>query len=166
MGKTPTQLGPLERANLLFYLRTETDAVSETSCVPWNTGRWIKSRNAEIPCPDFSVAEICTVWNIKCSPSLAWPSSDPSLKGTFASSRPLHSYPNQPRPVQVSAFETSNISCDFLKVCDWLSFYCNNNRKFGGGNWSSTFLWWHWPHRKQTHRQQGRYHKHHKPKRN
>jgi hypothetical protein len=31
--KTPTQLGPLERANLNhFYLRTETDPVSETSC--------------------------------------------------------------------------------------------------------------------------------------
>jgi hypothetical protein len=36
--KTPTQLGPLERANVNhcllppFYLRTETDPVSETSC--------------------------------------------------------------------------------------------------------------------------------------
>jgi hypothetical protein len=29
--KTPTQLGPLERANL-NHLRTETDPVSETSC--------------------------------------------------------------------------------------------------------------------------------------
>jgi hypothetical protein len=30
--KTPTQLGPLERNNPPFYLRTETDGVSETSC--------------------------------------------------------------------------------------------------------------------------------------
>jgi hypothetical protein len=33
-----------------LHLRTETDPVSETSCVLWNTGRWIKSRNPEISC--------------------------------------------------------------------------------------------------------------------
>jgi hypothetical protein len=39
-GKTPTQLGPLERANLLENRKhdvSETDAVSETSCFLFST---------------------------------------------------------------------------------------------------------------------------------
>jgi hypothetical protein len=46
--KTPTQLGPLERANLnpwaQLHLRTETDPVPKTLCFFFNTGRWKKSR--------------------------------------------------------------------------------------------------------------------------
>jgi hypothetical protein len=51
--KTPTQLGPLERANLSlfphFTWRRKQSQFPKRR-VPSNTERWIKSRNPKIPC--------------------------------------------------------------------------------------------------------------------
>jgi hypothetical protein len=51
-GEAPTQLGPLDRANVrhwIFHLRRETGPVFRTLCSFWSIRRRTKSRNSAIP---------------------------------------------------------------------------------------------------------------------